>query len=630
MNKRSRKRMIVGSMPEGHQHIHVTGPVASYVRVSTDEQRERATIETQRTMIATYYEQHGITQKYAYSDDGWSGRRFHFYQRPDGKRLLDDAKTHGFQTLIVYRIDRIARGRKLLSAIDSFESVGIRYITSVTEQTFDLKNHTDVLLLTMLSGVSGYEAESTLQRSSDATQRLAHEGQWLGGIVPYGYRVEGVKRSARLVPAEEPIPGRSDNLSEAGIIRLIFALIVEDGWTSQRIADHLNALGIPPAYARDGRDTIEREATALRGKRTLRVQGIWRSGRIVNMLHNTTYYGVHQYGKRSTSDQNKQPRPMVSRSVPALVDEVTWKRAQERLHEHQIITPKSKKYTYLLRGLISCGCCGLSYNGIAMNGRWLNTRQTEKMRAGDTTYTRGQPVIYYRCNGANQFRGIYGKQGQRCPSKAINGERLEADIWRDVEHYIRHPDEVIEQLAMQLNDRDQRADQLRDVVADLQMAAASKKEERHTILTLFRRGRIDEPTLDEHLDRIKIEEDEIQNTIVERQTALLALLNAEEGLRATSDLLKTLGAWLDNPTETPPVPMMKVDSVPTSSNQNGITPQQKRILIEALVERIVIETVTPSDAMPPEPQVQSNTAYRVWRRRHKTIAHVTYRFTPPQ
>jgi hypothetical protein len=61
-------------------------------------------------------------------------------------------------------------------------------------------------MLTILSGFAGYERESIIQRSVEGTNRLAREGAWLGGITPFGYRVEGKHREARLVIADEPIP----------------------------------------------------------------------------------------------------------------------------------------------------------------------------------------------------------------------------------------------------------------------------------------------------------------------------------------------------------------------------------------------------------------------------------------
>jgi site-specific DNA recombinase len=77
----------------------------------------------------------------------------------------------------------------------------------------------------------------------DATARPAADGVWLGGIVPYGYRVEGVDKAARLVPSDAPIPGHPD-LTEAEVVRLIYRLSAYEQRSGLYIADHLNRLGV--------------------------------------------------------------------------------------------------------------------------------------------------------------------------------------------------------------------------------------------------------------------------------------------------------------------------------------------------------------------------------------------------
>jgi hypothetical protein len=45
------------------------------------------------------------------------------------------------------------------------------------------------------------------ERSVAGTNRRAGTGEWLGGVVPYGYRKEGEKGNRRLVISEDPILG---------------------------------------------------------------------------------------------------------------------------------------------------------------------------------------------------------------------------------------------------------------------------------------------------------------------------------------------------------------------------------------------------------------------------------------
>jgi site-specific DNA recombinase len=174
-----------------------------------------------------------------------------------------------------------------------------------------------------------------------------------------------------------------------------------------------------------------------RGKRTTQTAGIWRADRIRNMLVNTTYRGTHTYGKRSNRD-----REVIERSVPAIVNEETWYQAQRTLERNAWASPRNSKRDYLLRGLIRCGTCGLSYTGAS----W--------------TTKAGEVKTYYTCNGRAQHRGIYGAQGEKCRAKAVSGW-LEAKIWEDIVTFAIDADEVIAELRQESAAEGEQADVLR-------------------------------------------------------------------------------------------------------------------------------------------------------------------------
>jgi len=49
----------------------------------------------------------------------------------------------------------------------------------------------------MLSGLAAHERDMIRERSISGTERLAHGEPWLGGVVPYGYRIEGERSTAQ-------------------------------------------------------------------------------------------------------------------------------------------------------------------------------------------------------------------------------------------------------------------------------------------------------------------------------------------------------------------------------------------------------------------------------------------------
>ena len=508
-------------------------PAAVYIRVSTEEQRERQSIETQRDFAERYCSLHEIPVSDWYADDGVSGTT-PLESRTQGARLVEDAKRRRFDTVLVYKLDRLGRDpRLILNAIADFESSGIR-VCSMTEP-FDTRDPSGRFMVTVLSGVAGFERDTIIQRSVEGTNRLAREGAWLGGIVPFGYSVEGKKREARLVVSETPIPGTA--YTEAGVIRLIYRIAGEEGRSCVWIAEHLNELGIPPAYVRDNRSVRS-------GKRKQATAGVWSPGRIRNMLVSTTYKGLHEYGKRS-----KKRETVIERGVPAVVDERLWRKAQEALRRNYLFSARNARRKYLLRGLIKCGLCGLTYIGTAYPS------------------SGGSRKVYYVCNGKHSGRGIYDGRRKKCPSKAISGS-IEGIIWKDVEGFLRNPGAVLERLREQVTTVGDKLEKIREEVADLKRILTGKEEERNRVLGLYRRGRIDDETLDKQLDAIECEKEALQERILYLESELGNSKATEAKLESTDLLLRELGKKLDG----------------------SLTWELKRRLVELLVESIRVDT----------------------------------------
>src|ERR1700744_115722 len=171
------------------------GSVALYLRVSTEEQRERQSIETQREFGAKYTDLHELRVHRVYADDGISGT-VPLEKRPEGQRILQAARRGEFDQILIYKLYRLGRGTRLiLNAVAELEKLGVR-VRSMTEE-FDTATATGRLMLTMLSGFAAHEREVIRERSVAGTNRLAEAGAWLGGVVPYGYRKEGERGQTR-------------------------------------------------------------------------------------------------------------------------------------------------------------------------------------------------------------------------------------------------------------------------------------------------------------------------------------------------------------------------------------------------------------------------------------------------
>jgi site-specific DNA recombinase len=91
------------------QPTNNNGGVGVYMRVSGEDQRRRGTIETQRPDLERYLTAYGLTPYGSYEDEAVSGKWVPFGERPQGKRLLADAKAGHVSLVLVWRLDRFGR-----------------------------------------------------------------------------------------------------------------------------------------------------------------------------------------------------------------------------------------------------------------------------------------------------------------------------------------------------------------------------------------------------------------------------------------------------------------------------------------------------------------------------------------
>ncbi len=417
-------------------------------------------------------------------------------------------------------------------------------VRSMTEE-FDTGTSTGRLMLTLLSGFASHERDVIRERSVAGTFRVAETGVWLGGIVPYGYRKVGERRDARLVISEDPVPGLA--MSEAEIMGEVFRMSSVERRSCRVIADWLNQLHVPCAYVRDDR-------LQLRGKRKQKTSGLWRPGRVRGLLTNKTYMGVHEFGKRASGG-----RPIVARSVPAIVTEDTWKKAQQNLSAHMLFCKRNAHNQYLLRGLIKCGVCGLTYIGIPANRH------------------NGRGDFYYRCNGVHS-RGLFGALGQKCPSKAVRGDHLERLVWADVEGFLRNPGSVLHELQAKLEAGSTDTENLRSRQRQLEALLTGKAAERNRVVGLYRRGGLDDAELDQQLREIGQEEKGLQAQLDELQAKLAGTGAMKENLSSADALLTKLRQRLEGP----------------------VSWECKRQLIEVLVGAIRVEPVETCGVVQPK------------------------------
>jgi site-specific DNA recombinase len=394
---------------------------AIYIRVSTDEQVERARLREQQDRLPELARERG----WAYTvveDLGVSGQTI--TGRPGMRRLLDMVTGGQVDVVLVIEQSRLTRDATLEDLgriIRACQENGVAIATP--ERTYRPDDLDDFVMLGIQGVLSAAEVRRFVKRAQEGVNRTASEGRYTGGIVPYGYRVGG----DGLFHVYEP---------EAAVVREMYAWLIDERLTLYAIQRRLNELGIPPPNQDERRPTSAR----ARGKRTRKTSRRWQGFTVKRILSSSFYRGERVYGKRAS-----RPRPLVTGPVPAIVTRERYEQAQLRLAEQRARHSRGQRYDYPLKGKIRCRSCGHAYSG-----------------ATDQTVQHGT-VRRYRCAG----NGHGNERGFSCDSPSVRADLLEPLVWQDICAFLTGPEIVLEHFERQ---------------SDEQQAARARREEQERAL----------------------------------------------------------------------------------------------------------------------------------------------------
>lgn len=210
---------------------------AVYLRMSLDDQT--ASPERQKSLILPYCQRQRYEIVETYQDDG---RRGWDDTRPDFQRLLKDAARGKFDVIVVDESSRLSRQDPLDFIVTVAQP--LRQAGVAVETVDDGKRHTwdgddlSSLLLGFINQHKAAQESITLGRRVLTGQaRSAKTGSLFTGRAPVGYRYRLNERGERVDYEVHP--------EEAGIVRRIFDLYVNQDLSILAIVTRLNAEGVP-------------------------------------------------------------------------------------------------------------------------------------------------------------------------------------------------------------------------------------------------------------------------------------------------------------------------------------------------------------------------------------------------
>ena len=381
---------------------------AIYARVSSARQAKDETIGSQLAALREHAAQSRleVPEDWVFADEGHSGATL---IRPGLEALRDLAAQGCLDVVLVHSPDRLARKfayQALL--IEELARCGTR-VEFVKGPRGDSPE--DQLLVQFQGMFAEYEKAQLAERYRRGKAWRAKSGSVnvLSGA-PFGYRY--VRKTPECGARYEVVS------HEAALVTEMFRRYADDGAS---IADLRRWLTDQGVRTRTGKERWDRSV-------------IW------GMLRNPAYAGTAVFGKtqavhepaglnrtarlagrtvpRQVRVEDRPREEWTGIPVPALVDEDTFDRVQQRLADNKRFAARNTKVPSLLQGLAACASCGYGYY-----------RTT-------TTTTAGNKIYYYRCLGSDDYRY---QGGRVCANKPVRADYADKVVWDHVTALLADP-----------------------------------------------------------------------------------------------------------------------------------------------------------------------------------------------
>ncbi|MDI6872503.1 MAG: recombinase family protein [Bacillota bacterium] len=322
--------------------------------------------------------------------------------------------------------------------------------------------------------------------------------------------------------------------SAARVVRQMYRWCADEEAGSNEIARRLNALAIP----------------APKG-------GTWLRSTVHRILRNPTYTGeiiLQRYDSAGKKQNRFRPpeekvrlrvRPeeeWIRVPVPAIVDQTLWDRAQRVQDVARRRYPGTAKHFYLLSGLCVCGLCG-SY----MYGAFISRTRREKQ----------WQWRYYVCNRHAQG----ARANPRCGLPYTPAAKIEEEVWRRVCRWVQDPEELHRELRAMREEPEPDASAGQRELLEEQLAEVDRQRAR--LLHLYQKALAPAGEL---------------------ETRLGELAGREKALR------EALAAHRARPLQRslPRLPSLRRVLAGVRARVDQMTPQERRELVRALVDRVVV------------------------------------------
>ena len=439
-----------------------THKCALYIRVSTLHQAdvEDGSLDTQEARIKGYIDYENIKSETkweivdVYREEGKSAKNLN---RPEFQRMMSAIENGEIDTIIIWKIDRLTRSLKDFSNLwEMFQEKGIQLIS--LNEKFDTSTAIGRAMLSIILVFAQLEREQTSERTSATMQYRAEQGLWNGGHI-LGYDLDPDNKGVLKI-----------NPEQAEIVRKAFNICIEKGSAGQA-RKTLNETGyrMPEYTSRRGNK---------QGGSMFSVQSM------VRILTNPVYIGKITWNQQVYEGKHE-----------AIIEEEIFDRVQKILDSNRGTNSNSKKtrkYVYLLKGILRCGKCGsMMTPSSSMNGSKRN-------------YT------YYQCTKSHRIGS------EACDVKYVPAQAIENFIVDRVKELTMDENEIKQIIAKSDQKKQKKLDTLQKNKAQLNRQLQSVKEKLNSMVDSIETGGVEVfKSIKERMEALEKEREDLEKKLKE-------------------------------------------------------------------------------------------------------------------
>ena len=279
-----------------------------YARYSSDNQTEQS-IEGQLHVCQDYAKRNDITIVDTYIDRAMTGTND---KRTDFQRMLKDSAKKAWDYVIVYKLDRFSRNKyEMAMHKKTLKDNGVKLLSAM-ENIPDTPE--GIILESLLEGMAEYYSAELSQKVKRGMNETRHKGNFTGGTILYGYKVENKK----VVINEE----------EAQVVKNLYL----DFASGKLVTDILNEL--------------REKGVLYRGKNFGR-------NTLYNFLRSEKYNGKYTFNGE-----------VFTNIYPKIIPDELFETVRNKIENNKYGKHKPD-IVYLLKNKLKCGYCGHIVNSDA-------------------------------------------------------------------------------------------------------------------------------------------------------------------------------------------------------------------------------------------------------------------------